>query len=108
MIKTFTKFKRITTLLAGISMAAIPAVGQADWSFVGLGTAEGSSNAVAINDSGQVVGWSEGYAFITGPNGIAFYPLTSTIPGRWWDFLIMIVIIVILGTLSLPVLMVLV
>jgi probable HAF family extracellular repeat protein len=70
MIKTFTKFKRITTLLAGISMAAIPAVGQADWSFVGLGTAEGSSNAVAINDSGQVVGWSEGYAFITGPNGI--------------------------------------
>lgn len=76
MIKTFTKVKRITTLFAGISIVAIPAVGQADWSIMGLGTLGGGySQAAAINDLGQVVGVSYinddvYHAFITGPNGM--------------------------------------
>lgn len=86
MIKTFTKIKRITTLLAGISIASIPAVGQADWSIVALerleyGDNTGGNIANAINDLGQVVGNSGFFdnGFITGPNGVGMTEL-----GTFW------------------------
>ncbi len=88
MIKTFTKIKRITTLLAGISIASIPAVGQADWSIVALerleyGDNTGGNIANAINDLGQVVGNSGFFdnGFITGPNGAGLTEL-GTLGGK--------------------------
>ena len=55
---TFLKYKRITTLLAGISMASIPAVGQAGWSIVDLSNNVGGryGKVIDLNDSGQVIG----------------------------------------------------
>lgn len=86
MNKAFAKFKHITTLLAGISIAAIPAVGQADWSIVALERLDkrdftGGNIANALNDSGQVVGTSGIFdnGFITGPNGVGMTEL-----GTFW------------------------
>ena len=52
---TFLKYKRITTLLAGISMASIPAVGQAGWSIVDLSNNVGGryGKVIDLNDSGH-------------------------------------------------------
>ena len=81
----FTKFKRITTLLAGISIASIPAVGQADWSITILGDFGGGySTPWDINDSGQIVGYaghSDGtsHAFITGINGVGLTDLHNLV-----------------------------
>lgn len=73
----FSRIKRIAALIAGISVASITTVAQADWSIVGLGTLDGqkyeSIRTNAINDSGQVVGYfiieNEAQGFMTGPNG---------------------------------------
>lgn len=78
----FAKLKRVAIFLTGISTAPIPAMAHADWSIVGLGTLVGESYAYGvsgINDSGQVIGYSdtggEIHAFITGPNGIGMTDL---------------------------------
>ncbi len=73
------KLKRTAIFVLGISTALIPAVANADWSIIGLGTLDGTaSDVTGINNSGQVVGvirdTSSGssylnHAFITDANG---------------------------------------
>ncbi|MER2513471.1 MAG: PEP-CTERM sorting domain-containing protein [Nitrosomonas ureae] len=70
-------------MFAGISIAAIPAVGQADWSIMGLGTLGGEeynyTSPSAVNDFGQAVGFisigDKVHAFTTGPNGVGITKL---------------------------------
>ncbi|NBQ70249.1 MAG: hypothetical protein EBU46_16010, partial [Nitrosomonadaceae bacterium] len=77
------KLKRVAIFLAATSTALIPAITHADWSIMELGNlGGGTSHAYDINDSGQVVGWSDtasgdASAFITGPNGIGIINLGS-------------------------------
>ncbi|HRB97013.1 MAG TPA: PEP-CTERM sorting domain-containing protein [Nitrosomonas sp.] len=81
---TFLKYKRITTLLAGISMASIPAVGQAGWSIVDLSNNVGGryGKVIDLNDSGQVIGVFEdsdrnAHPFITGSDGFGMTGLDT-------------------------------
>lgn len=97
------KLKRVAIFLAAISTASIPSMTYADWSIMALDSISGGgfyNGSTDINDSGQVVGWSEVaggmliiHAFITGPNGIGTTdlgtlggarakPQASTIPGK--------------------------
>ncbi len=67
-------------------LVSIPLSANADWSIKGLGTLGGeSSSAVAINDTGQVLGTSSAFvgpprnflphAFLTGPDGVGITDL---------------------------------
>jgi len=56
--------KHFALIFASISTALIPAVSYANWSIRGL-----DIFPIALNNSGQVLGSSNGDYFITGPNG---------------------------------------
>ena len=66
---------------------SLPSIANANWSIMDLGDLGGSigSSATSVNDSGQVVGWSDisgshiSHAYITGANGTDITDLGSLI-----------------------------